>query len=484
MKNYLSFLCILSGIFFSCTSDKKEGSSNKDVAAKTLGSKIPDSLTQPIVTYITAANTPKVIKAGKPIIKPLKYPYGIGKPSFTNYNVADGLPSPYIDASAIDQEGNLWLSTYAGLSKFDGHSFTNYTTDNGLNSDYFNIPFIDSKNNIWISGSDSVKIFDGKSFNSLVLDSTMLVKEVIPIGLFEDRDGAIWFADNRRSGIYKYKDGAFKNYTMADGLLDSSIQKIIQDKKGNLLINTVKGINQYDGKSFTRYTAIPEKEGKIPRLLLCDSKGNIWYDDGLGGLGKYDGEKLSINNYKKVINEKRVSIGQMVEDNYGNYWMNISGSSKIGLIRFDGNSFFQYTSKEGLPEDDFMSLVADQSGNIWATGSNGISKISYSFLTELEKVDSTAVNSIVKDKTGSKWVYSRYWGIGKYNADHIAFYGKELGFSDSTIIRALFIDNKDNIWFNLTSGFRIGQVFKLIRFDGVFFYCLWKKNRNRFAVCF
>ncbi|MGB4843545.1 MAG: two-component regulator propeller domain-containing protein [Ferruginibacter sp.] len=479
MKNYLSFLIILSGIFFSCTSDKKEDSSNKDVAAKTLGSKIPDSLTQPVVTYITEANAPKVIKAGKSMIKPLKYPYGIGKPSFTNYNVADGLPNPYIDASAIDREGNLWLSTYAGLSKFDGHSFTNYTTDNGLNSDYFNALLVNTKNKIWISGTDSVKIFDGKRFNSLQLDSTMLVKEVIPIHLFEDRDGAIWFADNRRSGLYKYKDSSYKNYTMADGLLDSSFQKIIQDKKGNLLIHTEKGINQYDGKSFTRYTAIPEKEGKIPRLLLCDSKGNIWYDDGHAGLGKYDGEKLSTNNYKTVINENGISIGQMVEDNYGNYWMifrSSNRSSRVGLVRFDGNSFIQYTSKDGLPEDDFMSLVADQSGNIWATGSTGISKISYSFLTELEKRDSIAVSSIVNAKTGTKWIYSRYWGIGKYNADHIAFYGKELGLSDSTTIRALFIDNKDNIWFNLTTGFGIGQVFKLIRFDGDSFTVFGKEQ--------
>jgi signal transduction histidine kinase/serine phosphatase RsbU (regulator of sigma subunit)/streptogramin lyase len=60
--------------------------------------------------------------------------------TFTAYRQQDGLPNDTIYGIEEDTEGNLWLSTNNGLSKFDpvAETFKNYSASNGLQSNEFN----------------------------------------------------------------------------------------------------------------------------------------------------------------------------------------------------------------------------------------------------------------------------------------------------------------------------------------------------------
>jgi len=62
------------------------------------------------------------------------------KQKFTRYIVADGLPSNSILNILEDNEGNLWCSTFNGLSKFNSQQkkFKNYYATDGLQSNQFN----------------------------------------------------------------------------------------------------------------------------------------------------------------------------------------------------------------------------------------------------------------------------------------------------------------------------------------------------------
>ena len=58
---------------------------------------------------------------------------------FTTYYESDGLPSNSINAVLEDHNGNLWVSTAAGLSRFNPRkkTFVNYDEADGLTSDNF-----------------------------------------------------------------------------------------------------------------------------------------------------------------------------------------------------------------------------------------------------------------------------------------------------------------------------------------------------------
>ena len=71
---------------------------------------------------------------------------------FRNYTVKDGLPGNYVLAVSEGPDGNLWIGSNKGLSKFDGTTFLNYSQTNGLISDYvFSIEF-DNDSFLWIGG--------------------------------------------------------------------------------------------------------------------------------------------------------------------------------------------------------------------------------------------------------------------------------------------------------------------------------------------
>ena len=71
---------------------------------------------------------------------------------FRNYTVKHGLPGNYILAIHEGSDGNLWIGSNKGLSKFDGTTFLNYSQTNGLISDYvFSIEF-DNDSFLWVGG--------------------------------------------------------------------------------------------------------------------------------------------------------------------------------------------------------------------------------------------------------------------------------------------------------------------------------------------
>jgi ligand-binding sensor domain-containing protein len=57
---------------------------------------------------------------------------------FSRYTVSDGLVNNSIRKIYQDSKGFLWISTWEGLSKYDGHRFTNFTERNGLSHNLVN----------------------------------------------------------------------------------------------------------------------------------------------------------------------------------------------------------------------------------------------------------------------------------------------------------------------------------------------------------
>jgi ligand-binding sensor domain-containing protein len=64
----------------------------------------------------------------------------------------------------------------------------------------------------------------------------------------------MWFS-TEENGVYCYDGKTFKNYTMADGLVNNSVFSILEDKDGNLWFGTRwVGLSRFDGKSFTTFS--------------------------------------------------------------------------------------------------------------------------------------------------------------------------------------------------------------------------------------
>ena len=69
---------------------------------------------------------------------------------FVQYTPKDGLVNNRARFTFQDSKGRLYISTYGGLSVFDGARFTNYTTENGLVTSLVNQVIEMGDDSLWI----------------------------------------------------------------------------------------------------------------------------------------------------------------------------------------------------------------------------------------------------------------------------------------------------------------------------------------------
>src|SRR5215207_7998149 len=79
----------------------------------------------------------------------------------------------------------------------------------------------------------------------------------------------------------------FRHLGTEQGLIQSNVTHITQDKKGNIWIGTNAGISVYDGRKFTNYDDIGILSSLMINNIVCDHKGIVWVATN-DGLLKYD----------------------------------------------------------------------------------------------------------------------------------------------------------------------------------------------------
>jgi len=84
----------------------------------------------------------------------------------------------------------------------------------------------------------------------------------------------------------------FEQLTIKDGLSQSSINCIYQDRKGFLWIGTQDGLNRYDAYNFKIYRHDPRDStslaGNFINAVCEDSQGRLWIGTDGAGIAVYD----------------------------------------------------------------------------------------------------------------------------------------------------------------------------------------------------
>jgi ligand-binding sensor domain-containing protein len=195
----------------------------------------------------------------------------------------------------------------------------------------------------------------------------------------------------------------------------------------------------------------------ISRNIIQDKKGNIWIA-AFDGIFCYDGKHFA-NITSKVSSARFFSV---LEDKKGNFWFGSIGS---GVYYYDRKSFKNFTTREGLLNNEVTSIYEDKKGNVWFGVSGGASSYNgKSFRNYI--IDGNAMNedwtgkifenrrpyevtSIIEDKTGKFWFATR-GGTFVYNgkAFSIVMHGDK-SFKN---VRSLIKDKRGNIWLGGADG--------------------------------
>lgn len=181
----------------------------------------------------------------------------------------------------------------------------------------------------------------------------------------------------------------------------------------------------------------------------------------------------------KIIKTQGTGPGANVhcglQDKTGNIWFGTTGE---GIYRYNGNTFTNFTTKDGLSSNDVWCVYEDNTGNIWFGTNNGACRYDGKSFTCIpitstnesnsdsgnSTSEENAVWSIIQDKAGKFW-FGTSDGVYRYDGDSFTpFLDNDGVINNNSLhlrhIQSIVEDKSGNIWF--ASWNQEGA----IRFDG------------------
>jgi signal transduction histidine kinase/ligand-binding sensor domain-containing protein/DNA-binding response OmpR family regulator len=140
------------------------------------------------------------------------------------------------------------------------------------------------------------------------------------------------------------ENGNFDRITIMDGLSQSSVYCIYQDKKGFIWLGTRDGLNKFDGYSFKSYKNSSDDPNSISNNEVIsiseDENGLLWIGTRGGGLNIFDPLTEKFTCFKEKENDpkglKSNVVSAICRDSKGNIWIGtLNGFYKAILKRTD-----------------------------------------------------------------------------------------------------------------------------------------------------
>ena len=257
-----------------------------------------------------------------------------------------------------DREGNIYIETFGGISKFDGNQFT---TLKAIKSSH-NLWKLEP-NDLWFGyNANDLFRYDGDTLFELKLPRKDLKKAfgidtlISPFnsnnpysvyGINKDKSGNIWFG-TFVAGAFRYDGKSFmwfdeKELSIQPDGTAGGVRSIIQDKDGYFWLSNFKSKYEIDSNKLI-YEKIKGIEKNKPYYFnagLVDRDGNLWMTTYGGGVWTYDGKMLTNLEVKKgTENALLVSIYQ---DNNGTIWL---GTDNDGVYKNNGDKFEKFKLKK------------------------------------------------------------------------------------------------------------------------------------------
>ena len=214
----------------------------------------------------------------------------------------------------------------------------------------------------------------------------------------------------------------FKRLTTDQGLSDSTVEAVLQDRRGFMWFGTADGLNRYDGYDFKVYT--PDEldpdsiSGGYIWDLYEDREGVLWVATSTG-LSRYIRETDTFVSYVHDPTDdaslSQNNVQHVVEDGRGQLWVATSGGLNR-LDRLDG-TFARYMPDAGDPQSlshgDVQVLHEDSGGRLWVGTQGGLDLFDEEldgFLHYRHDADDESslshdfVRAITEDGAGRLWV--------------------------------------------------------------------------------
>ena len=152
----------------------------------------------------------------------------------------------------------------------------------------------------------------------------------------------------------------FMNYSLDEGLPQSTVISIYQDDNRNIWLGTQSGLCKFDGREMITYDTRNGMIGNHVTTIFEDSQSRFWFGHRYNGVSLLEGGKFEALG----ISSQRIST--IKEDAYGNIWIGTFGEGLLILPKNkkpEPDNFIRVKDSENIPSlniNDFFMLEGDK----------------------------------------------------------------------------------------------------------------------------
>lgn len=249
----------------------------------------------------------------------------------------------------------------------------------------------------------------------------------------------------------------FTHIGVNEGLSQSTIFGIAQDRQGNMWFATYDGLNRYDGYDFTVFQHDKQNphsiQNDIIRSCIIDSQGRLWAGTD-EGLSLYDAAKESFHNFPYEKDGKKQSITTIVE--ISPKQLLLFPNRREDLLLFDTETRqFSHTPLHPSLTGISPTAISRQGDCIYIGSYQGV--FAYSIPEKSlksiapEKLKGKQVLSFLQQSPFLLWIGTEGDGLFRINlqtqevTNYLHTPGKENSIS-SNYIRSLALDAQNRLW--------------------------------------
>lgn len=272
--------------------------------------------------------------------------------------------------------------------------------------------------------------------------------------MIEDRSGNIWMA-TWGGGISKFDGINFTGLTKSDGLISNYVECMVLDDSGGIWIGTKAGVSFYDGAGFTNHYLDPDSIPVRVHDLTIDGDGKVWLATA-SGLYEWNESGFKASD---LMTEPIWCIAFEQDQ----LWF----GTDEGLHTVSGNVFTTYNRDNGLSYRKVRSIGANSNGDLligtYGGGLDQWNGSKFTSVTDQFGLPTGIIQGLMVDDEENIWMATLREGVVRLNAaDSSVTYIKDVDGLANNHVRCFLSDTWGNVWIGTSGGGvskYIGQTF-------------------------
>ena len=318
------------------------------------------------------------------------------------FTKTEELPRSHVFGFARDLDGRIWAGTETGLLVFDGSRWTDVRDTWGFHHRRVWTEYVDRAGTLWVAADDTIVYLrrgsgtfqstglklhhgapeiaqdrDGRMWMSEFGGPLRLIPGAAPHSGAEDprvemeghilfdRAGSVWIA-SERIGVARVRfpervgrrrlhpgDPELEIFAERDGLTETAMCCLLEDREGNLWVGTGKGLDRFRASPFVTVRLPAHRRNSI---LLAGADGDVWVGSAAAA------PLLRIHGEEMTELGPSMEFSSVCRDSEGVVWWGTHG----GILRQENNRLRFFPQPSELAYDYVWEVVPDRrNGGLW-----------------------------------------------------------------------------------------------------------------------